>query len=360
MPRTLEYDRTLCGTVLGLTFFGIIMVFSATAGGPMVTMRYVIKQLAAIAIGLIAMRWLMYFDYQKLRLQKTVYAVVGAAIVLLTAVLFVGETANTHRFLNFFGLFSVQPSELAKLALIVFLASYLEKRSDRLDNWRTLVGAGLIAGALCGLILLGRDLGSAFSLGVLACAIFWFAGLKSRYFIGAIAIGVPLIALAIWIEDYRVERFFIFWDPESDPLGAGFQIIQAKIAVGTGGLLGQGLMQSRQKMNFLPEAHTDFIFAVICEEVGLIGGCLIVLAFGVILWRGMSAALNAPDRFGSYLAGGLTAMIACQAMLNLGVVLAMLPTKGMPLPFLSYGGTAMVTALAAMGMLLNISQHRRT
>jgi cell division protein FtsW len=358
MPRTLQYDRTLCGTALALTFFGILMVFSATAGGPMVTMRYVVKQLVAIGVGLIAMRWLMYFDYQHLRRQKVMYAVVGAAVVLLTVVLFVGETANTQRFLNFFGLFSVQPSELAKLALIVFLASFLEKRSDRLGNWRTLAGAGLIAGAICGLVLVGRDLGSAFSLAVLTCAIFWFAGLKVRYFAAAAAIGIPLLALAIWIEDYRIERFFIFWDPESDPLGAGFQIIQAKIAVGTGGLFGQGLMESRQKMNFLPEAHTDFIFAVICEEVGLIGGLLVVAAFGVIVWRGMAAALNAPDRFGCYLAGGLTAMIACQAMLNLGVVLAMLPTKGMPLPFLSYGGTAMVTVLAATGLLLNVSQHR--
>jgi cell division protein FtsW len=358
MPRTLQYDRTLCGTVLALTFFGIIMVFSATAGGPMVSLRYVIKQTAAITAGLIAMRWLMYFDYQQLRRQRTVFAILGTTIVLLTVVLLVGETANTHRFLNIADLFSIQPSELAKLALIVFLAAYLEKRSDRLNDFRTLAGAGLIAGALCLLVLAGRDLGSAFSLVVLACVIFWFAGLKARYFLGAVAVGVPLLALAIWIEDYRVERFFIFWNPESDPLGAGFQIIQAKIAIGTGGLFGQGLMQSRQKMSFLPEAHTDFIFAVICEEAGLIGGFLIVLAFGVILWRGMATAARAPDRFGCYLAGGLTAMIACQAMMNLGVVLALLPTKGMPLPFISYGGTAMVTALAATGVLLNVSQHR--
>lgn len=358
MPRSLQYDRVLCGAVLALMFFGILMVFSATAGGPVASLRFVVKQLIAVAVGLAAMRWLMYFDYQQLRRQKTVIVVLGVTVMLLVVALAVGETANTHRFIRVGDLFSVQPSEIAKLALILFLAFYLESRTERIDDWRTLAGAGLIVGVLCLLVLGGRDLGTAFSLVVLAGAIFWFAGLQIRYFLSAVLIGLPLLALAIWIEPYRMKRFFIFLNPESDPLGAGFQILQSEIAVGTGGLFGQGLMQGKQKMRFLPEAHTDFIFAVIGEEAGLIGGCLIALAFAVILWRGLATALRAPDRFGCYLAGGLTAMIVCQAMLNLGVVLAMLPTKGLPLPFISYGGTAMVTALAAAGVLLNVSQHR--
>ncbi len=358
MPRTLQYDRVLCGAVLALMFFGILMVFSATAGGPVASMRYVVKQLIAVGAGLAAMRWLMYFDYQQLRRQKTVFAVLGITVILLVAALAVGQTANTHRFIHVGDLFSIQPSEFAKLALILFLAFYLESRTDRINEWHTLAGAGLIVGVLCALVLGGRDLGTAFSLVVLAAVVFWFAGLNFRFFAGAVLAGLPLLAMAIWIEPYRVRRFFIFLNPESDPLGAGFQILQSEIAVGTGGWLGQGLMQGRQKMRFLPEAHTDFIFAVIGEEAGLIGGCLIALAFAIILWRGLSTALRAPDRFGCYLAGGLTAMIVCQAMLNLGVVLAMLPTKGMPLPFVSYGGTAMVSALAAAGVLLNVSQHR--
>jgi cell division protein FtsW len=152
----------------------------------------------------------------------------------------------------------------------------------------------------------------------------------------------------------------IFLNPESDPQGAGFQVIQSKIAVGSGGWFGQGLMLGRQKMRFLPEAHTDFIFAVIGEELGLIGCFLVVLAFGVILWRGLEAARRAPDDFGAYLAAGATAMIVCQAMINIGVVLGMLPTKGMPLPFISYGGSSMIVSLAAAGLLLNVSQRARS
>src|SRR5690606_16110938 len=155
----------------------------------------------------------------------------------------------------------------------------------------------------------------------------------------------------------RIKRLFIFLDPESDPQGAGFQILQSEIAVGSGGSLGQGLMLGRHKMRFLPEAPTDFIVAVIAEELGLIGCLLVVIAFGVILWRGLNAARRAPDDFGCYLAAGVTAMIVCQAMINIGVVLAMLPTKGMPLPFISYGGSSMIVCLASAGLLLNVSQR---
>jgi cell division protein FtsW len=358
MPRSLQYDRILCGAVLALMFFGILMVFSATAGGPMASLLFVIKQLIAVAAGLAAMRWLMYFDYRQLRRPMIVFAMLGAAVVLLAAALALGETANTHRFLRFGNLFSIQPSEFAKLALILFLAFYLEKRREQLDDWRTLGGASLIVGALCALVFQGRDLGAAVSLVVIAAVVFWIAGLRLRYFVGAALVGLPLLILAVLIEPYRLRRWTVFLNPESDPLGAGFQILQSEIAVGTGGLFGQGLMQGRQKMRFLPEAHTDFIFAVICEEAGLIGGCLIAIVFGVILWRGLATALRAPDSFGCYLAAGLTSVIVCQAMMNLGVVLAMLPTKGMTLPFISYGGTAMVTSLAAAGVLLNVSQHR--
>jgi len=154
-----------------------------------------------------------------------------------------------------------------------------------------------------------------------------------------------------------MQRLMTFLNPEADPKNAGFQILQAQIAVGTGGLFGQGLMDGRQKMRFLPEAHTDFIFALVCEELGFIVATLVVIAFGVLLWRGVLVALRAPDRFGSYLAVGITAMIVCQALMNLGVVLALLPTKGMPLPFVSYGGSAMIVALASSGILLNVSQH---
>jgi cell division protein FtsW len=207
------------------------------------------------------------------------------------------------------------------------------------------------------LILGGRDLGTAVAVIAIAAAIFWTAGVPTRYFALGGALFAAFFGLAVAIDPYRIKRLFIFLDPESDPQGAGFQIIQSKIAVGSGGWLGQGLMLGRQKMRFLPEAHNDFIFGVIAEELGLIGCLLVVLAFAVILWRGLRAARRAPDDFGCYLATGATAMIVCQAMINIGVVLGMLPTKGMPLPFISYGGSSMIVSLAAAGLLLNVSQR---
>ncbi len=357
MPRALHYDYLLCGTILALMFFGLLMVFSATAGGAFPSMKYVLKQGVAVGVGLAAMRFLMFNDYHWLRQARAVFLALTASVMLLALALAGSASANTHRFLRL-GDVSIQPSEIAKLALILFLAFYLDRRSDRLNDWRTLAGAGLVLAVICGLVLGGRDLGTAISLLLIAAVVMWIAGLRLQYFAMAMSLVFPFLAWAVWVEPYRLRRILVFLNPESDPLNAGFQILQSEIAVGTGGILGQGLMEGRQKMRFLPEAHTDFIFAVVCEELGLIGGCLVVLAFGLILWRGIVAARRAPDPFGCYLATGITAMIVSQALINLGVVLALLPTKGMPLPYISYGGTAMITVLAASGVLLNVSQHQ--
>ena len=356
MPRQLHYDRTICGVVLALMFFGLVMVFSATTGWDGASFRYIIKQGIAVSLGLIAMRFLMFVDYRRLGRPRVVFPLMGASVALLVVVFFAAQTANTHRFLRF-GFFSFQPSELAKLAVILFLAFYLDKHADRLDEWRTLLGGALILAVFGLLVLGGRDLGTALMLLLIAAVMFWVAGLRIRYFLKAGLAGLPVLLLAIWLEPYRFERLFIFLYPESDPTDAGFQILQSKIAVGTGGLFGQGLMEGRQKMRFLPEAHTDFIFALVCEELGFIVATMVVVAFGVLLWRGTIVAMRAPDGFGRYLAAGITAMIVCQAMLNLGVVLAMLPTTGMPLPYISYGGTAIIMMLAASGILLNVSQY---
>lgn len=355
MPSRLQYDRTLCTTVLLLSFFGLLMIFSvktAETNG----ISFVIKQGVAMLIGLTAMRFLMFRDYHEWRDQTTVNAAVGGVIILLIVALLIGTGAETNRFIRF-GPLSLQPSELSKLALILFLAYFLESRRGKLDNPRTLAGAVLVLGVICLLILGGRDLGTAVAVIAIAAAIFWTAGVPTRYFALGGALFAAFFGLAVAIDPYRIKRLFIFLDPESDPQGAGFQIIQSKIAVGSGGWLGQGLMLGRQKMRFLPEAHNDFIFGVIAEELGLIGCLLVVLAFAVILWRGLRAARRAPDDFGCYLATGATAMIVCQAMINIGVVLGMLPTKGMPLPFISYGGSSMIVSLAAAGLLLNVSQR---
>lgn len=356
MPRQLHYDRTLCLTVIGLTFFGLMMVFSVTTADADPSLRYILKQSVAAAIGLFLMRLLMFADYHEWRNQRVVFMAVGAAIILLIAAFAIGTGANTSRFLRF-GWISFQPSEAAKLSLILFLAYHLEVYGDRLEELRSLGGGLLVLGALCLLVFGGRDLGTAISMCVIAAAALFAAGLDLRFFLLGGALATPLVALAVFFESYRFQRLMMFLNPESDPQGAGFQIIQSKIAVGSGGWFGEGLMLGRQKLRFLPEAHTDFIFAVIGEEIGLIGCLLVVAAFCLLLWRGVRTAVRAPDAFGRYLAIGATAMIVCQAMINMGVVLAMLPTKGMPLPFISYGGTAMITSLAAAGILLNVSQY---
>ncbi len=356
MPRSLHYDRTLCLTVIGLTFFGLMMVFSVTTAYADLSLKYIVKQSIAAGIGLVLMRKLMFRDYHDWRNQRTVFIAVGAAIILLVAALGLGVGANTSRFLRY-GWLSFQPSEAAKLALILFLAYYLAGVGDRLKDLRSLGGGLIVLGALCLLVFGGRDLGTAVSFLLIAAVALFAAGLDGKYFVLGGLLGAPLLGLAVWIEPYRFQRWLIFLHPESDPQGAGFQIIQSKIAVGSGGWLGQGLMLGRQKLRFLPEAHTDFIFAVIGEEIGLLGCLAVVAAFGVILWRGMRTAVKAPDAFGRYLAVGATVMIVSQALINISVVLALLPTKGMPLPFISYGGTAMITALAATGILLNVSQY---
>ena len=356
MPRQLHYDRLLCGTVLTLVFFGLVMVFSATAGGEDTSFQRVSRQLAAVLLGLATMRVLMFLDYRRLSNTTVVVLVLAVAVTLLVAVLLGAQAANTNRFLRVWGV-SFQPSEFAKLALVVFLASSLEKHADRLNQKRTFLRVICVPLGLCLLVVAGRDLGSAIVLLLIAAVMLWSAGLRFAYFVVGAAALVPAFALGVWLEPYRVRRLLTFLDPESDPTGAGFQILQSQIAVGSGGLWGQGLMEGRQKMRFLPEAHTDFIFALICEEAGFIVASLVVLAFGVILWRGLRTAMRTPEGFGRFLATGLTALIVGQALVNIGVVLALLPTKGMPLPFISYGGTAMLMALAASGMLLNVSQH---
>ena len=356
MPRALKCDRVLCATILALVFVGLIMVFSATTGRADGTLRFGVKQMAAALVGIAAMRVLMYVDYRRFRKPKMIILALGSVVALLGMVLLGSETAGTLRFLQLW-IFSIQPSELAKLALVLFLAFFLEKRAHRLHEWRTLAAAGFMLACLCGLIFAGRDLGTPISLLVIAGVVLWTAGLKFRYFIAAGVLAAILITVAIRVEPFRKNRWAAFMDPGLDPQGIGYQIRQSQIAVGSGGLFGQGLMNGKQKMKFLPAAHTDFIFAVICEEFGLLGGSLIVVGFGLLLWRGVWIALRAPDRFGFYLATGITAMIVCQAMMNLGVVLALLPTKGMPLPFISYGGTSMVACLTASGILLNVSQR---
>lgn len=358
MPLMLRCDRVLIWVILALALFGLMMVYSttATAGGGYL---HVAKHLVAATIGFAAMYGLIFFDYRRLRNPTIVYSVLGVSIALLLVASVIGTGARTQRFLRL-GILSLQPSELAKPAVILFLAYYLERNRHRVGHFSTLLVPLAVVGTLASLILLGRDFGTMACLAILAGAVLYMGRTPVRFMLLSVLPAIPVLFVTVWLVDYRRQRLLAFLSPESDPLGSGFQILQSEIALGSGGLFGQGWMVGRQKMQFLPEAHTDFIFAMVGEEHGLIGTVLIVVAFCLILQRGLRAAEGAPDLFGALVAGGITVMIVSQAMLNIGVVLGLLPTKGMPLPLISYGGTSLMTVLACSGVLLNISRFGRS
>jgi cell division protein FtsW len=278
--------------------------------------------------------------------------------VLLVAVLVFSRSINgARRWLLIAGM-SLQPSEFAKMACILFTAWTLERRMHRINDIKySLTPIALVGAVLAGLVFLEPDFGTALSLVMIIGVMVFTAGLNYRYIVGIGLAAVPVLALALMIKQYRIERLLTFLDPWGNRQDDGFQVIQSFIAVGTGGIFGQGLFESVQKMLFLPEPHTDFIFAVIGEELGLIGTTATLLCFCVIAWRGLRIAARAEDQFGSLIAMGVTTMVAAQAFINMSVVLGLLPTKGIPLPLLSSGGSSLVVSMLGVGVLLNISQH---
>jgi cell division protein FtsW len=361
MARKLESDRILFGTVVSAVLLGSWMVFSASA--VMAAQRYhstyyfLSHQLIAAVIGLIAMLVAMNMKYGWLRSPSVVFSLVTATLVLLLVALVAGHGHNTHRWLGS-GAFHFQPSELAKMALIIFLAYFLDRRQGQIQDARhTLLPVGAVVCITVLLVLKEPDLGTSLAIALVAAAMLFVAGLPVRYFVLAGLGMLPVLYELIFHVTYRLNRMLVFLHPGEDPLGKGFQMLQSLIAVGTGGLTGMGFMESRQKLFFLPEPHTDFIYAVICEEFGLIGGFAVLVLFIVILWRGLRAAAGCPDEFGRLLAIGITVMLVGQALVNASVVTGILPTKGLPLPFFSYGGSSLVINLFAAGILLNVSQH---
>lgn len=361
MARKLQADRWLFAAAAGLALFGIVMVYSASSmiafqenGNPY---YYFIKQAVWTALGFVAMICAMHFDYQRLRNRKLVYGMIVVAVLMLLAVFAFPRINGAHRWIKLAG-FSVQPSEMSKIVLAVFLAYFLEKRAGEEGSfWRTFVPCIAVAGGLALLIAAEPDLGTALMLAVLCGVVCYTAGVRPLHLGMAAAPAFVGILMMLIFVPWRMRRMVTFLDPWADPQDSGFQVVQSLIAVGSGGINGLGFAQGRQKMFFLPFAHSDFIFAVIGEELGLIGALAIVLVFGIFLWRGMRAALRAPDRFGMLLGTGLVVVIVVQALFNISVVLSLVPTKGIPLPFISYGGSSLVPTLVAVGMLLNISQY---
>jgi cell division protein FtsW len=302
----------------------------------------------------------MRIDYRHYRQPLVIWTALGMVAFALVGVLFGPRINGARRWFGVAGI-GVQPSEFAKIVVIFFVAAILERRMDRIDDLRySLVPVAIVLGGIVGLILLQPDLGTALSIIVIVAAMIFAAGINYRYIIGLLLVSLPAAYIVLMSADYRRRRMMVFLDPWQDPLGDGFQIIQSLIAIGTGGVWGKGLMNGVQKLFYLPEPHTDFIFSVIAEELGLLGATMVVICFCVVTWRGLRIALRAPDSFGAYLALGLTTMVAVQAFVNISVVLGLMPTKGIPLPFISNGGSSLLINLVGMGILLNVSQHSTT
>lgn len=361
MARKLQSDKWLFLATLALVGVSVVMVYSASALIALERFQqpylFVTKQAMWAVLGIAVMSMVMRIDYRTYRNDTLVWSMLGVVALLLVGVLFSAPINGSRRWFTV-GPFGVQPSELAKLAAIIFTAGVLERRMHRLNELKySLLPIAIVVGTLVGLILIEPDLGTAVSLLAVVGMMVFVAGLSYRYLVGAVLLALPALYVLVLSADYRRRRLLAFLDPWADPLGDGFQIIQSLIAIGTGGVSGKGLMGGVQKLFYLPEPHTDFIFAVISEELGLIGATLIVACFCVITWRGLRTASQAPDAFGAFLALGLTMMIVLQAFVNLSVVLGLLPTKGITLPLISNGGSSLLVNLLAIGILLNVSQH---
>jgi cell division protein FtsW len=361
MARKLQADRWLFAATAGLALFGVVMVYSASAVRAAQENNnqyyYVIKQGMWTGIGFLAMLGAMHFDYQRLRNRRLVYGLLALTACALLAVFAFPRVNGAHRWIKLAG-FSVQPSEAAKLALTVFLAYFLEKRAgeERLF-WRTFVPCVALTGLFAVLVVAEPDLGTALMLAVVCVVMCFTAGVRLLHLAAAAAPAlVGVLGLLIFVP-WRLQRMITFLDPWKDPRDKGFQVVQSLIAVGSGGVDGLGFAQGKQKLFFLPFAHSDFIFAVVGEELGLLGALTVVVVFAIFLWRGMRAALRAPDRFGMLLGLGLVTSIVAQALFNISVVLSLVPTKGIPLPFISYGGSSLVPTMIAAGVLLNLSQY---
>lgn len=361
MAKRVGVDKWLFASTLLLVVIGVLMVFSASAvlagekfGSPY---HFFLRQLGWAMAGLACMAGLMNVDYRQWKRPAIVFTFLGVTTLLLVAVFFLDRAHNTHRWIRL-GFMSFQPSELAKPALILFLAYFLESRIKSIDDWRHTLLPAIVPAALFAILIVKQpDLGTAIVCLGITAAILYVAGMRLRYFAYSLVPIIPALCYLLLFVPWRLARVIVFLHPDRDPQGIGFHVNQSLIAVGTGGLTGLGLMEGKQKLFYLPEPHTDFIFAVTAEELGFMGAFVVAILFLVFAWRGLRTALRCHDPFARFVAIGITAMVVLQAFFNISVVLALLPTKGIPLPFISYGGSSLFVMLASVGVLLNISQQ---
>jgi cell division protein FtsW len=375
----LRTDWILFLTILAMVFFGLVMLYSASSA--VAELRYhvapyyfVVRQIGWAFVSFVVLMYFKRMDYRRLNSPAWAFSGLGVVLGLLVVVYFVDP--HTHRWFKLPGVGSLQPSEFAKPALILFLAYFIARRAHIINDRRTLRQA-LVAVLMLGFMVVVADLGTALVPVITAVVVFWIAGLERKYMLRVGLIAMALVMVAIASRGYRLGRVIAYVDPDYskiemiDPGGwlkgymqrstsvrdASYQPRQSRIAVGTGGVFGMGLMQGKQKLMFLPDAHTDFIFATVGEELGLWGSTAVIIGFLVILWRGARLFLLARDDFGKYLALGVTVSIVVQALINMSVVVGIAPTKGFPLPMISFGGSSLLSTLASLGMLLSVSEN---
>jgi cell division protein FtsW len=346
-------DKILFTTAGLLTIFGLVMVYSASMSS-----YAFMRQLLHAGIGFIILIFMMNVDYHVWQKPKVIGTLLVLCALILVLVYAHGSVNGAHRWIRYGSYISFQPSEIAKLVVLMFIADYVYKHESEINQpIRRLLPFGLVVFPIVGLIAKEPDLGQAVCICMITGIVLCIAGLAWYYFAGAVLLAIPVFYIEVVCEPFRWQRLKAFWDPTQDPLKTGWQITQSLTALGSGGPSGLGLGASRQKLSFLPEASSDFIFAVIGEELGLIATCLVVVAFLVFFYRGIRIALRSPDRFGFYLGLSITLMVTLQGFINISMVLGMIPTKGIALPFISQGGTSILLNLIATGVLLNLSSH---
>jgi cell division protein FtsW len=375
----LRTDWILFFTILAMVAFGLVIMYSASSAVAELRYRvepyhFFVRQLFWATLSFLALMFFKRRDYRSMNTPAWAFSGLGIVLTMLVAVYFADPRA--HRWFRLGGLGSFQPSEFAKPALILFLAYFIARHAHAINDRRTIRQA-LVAVPVLGFMVVLADLGTALVPVITAVILFWVAGLNARYMLRIALIGLVLVLVAVVSKGYRLGRIIAFLDPDYSKIelidragvirnyvqrstsvrDASYQPRQSRIAVGTGGVLGVGLMQGKQKLMFLPDAHTDFIYATVGEELGLWGATAVLAGFMVILWRGARLFMVARDNFGKYLALGVTISIIVQALINISVVLDMMPTKGFPLPMISFGGSSLLSTLASLGMLLSVSEH---
>ena len=362
MTRRAAYDPVILLVLLVLVGFGLVMAFSASGMVSLerygVSTRIFQRQLLSVGIGLVAFWVAAHWDYRRYAKPAFIYPALAVTLILLVLPLVLPTGQDVRRWIAV-GPTRFQPSELAKLGVVVFAAYYLTRYRSSLQSLAVLAPLLGVVGLVLALIVVEPDLGTACVIALTVGTLLFLAGVRLIYLIGLAGLSIPVVFALIFSASYRKDRILAFLNPEVDPSGIGYQIRQSLIAVGSGGWTGLGLTQSKQKLHFLPESHTDFVFAVLGEELGLLGSLVMVALFLLLFWRGVRIAFRADTGFGSLLAMGVVCMVVLQGLINMCVVVSLLPTKGIPLPFVSVGGSSMLAMMVGVGILLNISRRCR-